>query len=66
MLKNSSGDLVNQLQEKIKKMSQDHAQQLAEMEQRQKDDKDSMNLQFGQEKTELINDYEARLAALEA
>lgn len=66
MLKGQSGDLVNQLQEKIRIITQENEKKVTEMEQDHENKRTEMNKLFENQKNALIEDYEKRLRDLEA
>ena len=66
MLRSQSGDLVNQLQAKIKEMTVTHERERVEMEQSHETKRKEMNDLFENQKNSMIEDYERRLRELEA
>lgn len=66
MLRSQSGDLVNQLQAKIKEMTVTHDREKTEMEQAHETKRKEMNELFEKQKNSMIEDYESRLRELEA
>lgn len=65
MLKNQSGDLVNQLQEKIKKMTKDHEEAIALLKQQHSNERQVMVEQFDGEKKQMVSDHIVKMADLE-
>ena len=61
MLKNQSGDLVNQLQEKIKKMADEYQREKKALLEEHEDVKVKMNMDFTMTKDKLIAEYEEKL-----
>ena len=66
MLKDQSGDLVGQLQAKIKELMETHERVKTEMQQEHETQRKEMTDMFEKQKTVIIEEYERKLKELEA